>query len=329
MEALSSEERYLFEDGSSRRVLEEISLSIGEGEAWGVTSPHPCDTRLLLEIMGNIRPYDGGRCVLTERGMLRRKRVILPHVFYIGGSGMAYDNMNTLEYLTFAASKKERNPLSRQRRLFDFLLEAGLGYLSLTVVGRLTREEKALVTLIAAMESDSLLLLLNLPQLRFDEPQTVALSLIASRLREQGRTLVVGAGDPELIDRTCTHGALLSGGRLLFSGPLDELHSHDPVELILRDEDPQRLLDRLSPLLPGRSLRIRDGLLLVHRGDSPGDERPIYEALLREGLLPEAITRNRKNAKNAMEELQKAHDLQEQLSAKGASPGLLRRPDGT
>ena len=70
--------------------------------------------------MANIRPYDRGKCVLIERGMMRSKRVILRHVFYIGSSEMLYNNMNVLEFLMISTNRKMASALFLG--LFSFAL---------------------------------------------------------------------------------------------------------------------------------------------------------------------------------------------------------------
>ena len=74
MEHLSSSEYFLWEDKGPARVLHDIDLLIKSAECWGISGERAFAIRLLLEIMANIRPYDGGRCILAERGMLPPKK---------------------------------------------------------------------------------------------------------------------------------------------------------------------------------------------------------------------------------------------------------------
>ncbi len=123
----------------------------------------PFEIKLLLEIMANIKPYHGGRCVLVERGMMRSKRIILEHVFYIGDSTMLYDNMNVLEFLMFATAKQKIKPACRQEQLFEFLIGIGLGHISLTPIKMLPGEEKAIIILLVAVYSESVMIVFNFP----------------------------------------------------------------------------------------------------------------------------------------------------------------------
>ena len=134
MEGLSSREYFYAEGQKPRRVLKDINLTFRRPEAWAVYGRSFYEIKLLLEIMANIKPYHDGKCVLVERGMMRNKRVILEHVFYIGAPTMLYDNMNVLEYLMFATARKGFSPVYRQAQLFELLIDTGLGHISLTAV---------------------------------------------------------------------------------------------------------------------------------------------------------------------------------------------------
>ncbi len=63
---------YAFPDGHQQAVLRNVNLQVRRGESWGIISNEPFESELLLEIIGNVRPYGEGRCVLVERGMMRR-----------------------------------------------------------------------------------------------------------------------------------------------------------------------------------------------------------------------------------------------------------------
>lgn len=44
-----------------------------EGEVWAILGTSAFEVRLLLEIIANARPYKDGRCVLAQKGMMRKK----------------------------------------------------------------------------------------------------------------------------------------------------------------------------------------------------------------------------------------------------------------
>ncbi len=316
LQNISSLEYFSQKDRAPGRVLEDINLVVKKGEAWGITARSLFEIKLLLEILANIKPYDGGKCVLVERGMPRNKRTILQHVFYIGNSDMLYNTMNVLEYLMFALDRK--NTASRvelQEQVLEFVVAAGLGYVLLTPVKMLTKEEKAVVALMVAAQTGSLMTVFNLPEYAFDAVLVNAIARLSGFILAQGKALIIGTPDCVLIEKTCGHTAFIADGRLIYSGTVENLRvTYDKTEFILRDKDIYYLKERLAPLLPGYKLTIKDGSLFVgSRNGDAGGSAYIYGKLAEAGVIPEQIEINPKTVRNGYEELILHYDLQNEL----------------
>lgn len=314
MSGLSSAECVARDGQPPRRVLSHIHLRIDRAQSWGITARTGYEIRLLLEIMANIRPYDGGKCVLVERGMMRRKRVIQQHVFYIGDTDMLYGNMNVLEYLMFATAKMREDRLSMQEELFEFLIDIGLGDISLSAVKRLTAEEKAAVALIAAAYSDSVMIVLNLPESEFDGRLRHAAAKTADMITRRGKTLVIGTKDCALIEEACSHTAFIADGQIIYQGPTGYLRKiFDKVALVIRDPDIGGIKQKLAPVLTDCVLIDKGGSLLIKAAGAPIPPGRIYLRILEAGVVPRCVHVNEKSVSNAYEELMLLHDLSEQL----------------
>lgn len=315
IEDLSSIEHYLVKGKKPERVLRKINLQMQRAESWGVYGRSCFEIKLLLEIMANITPYHDGRCVLVERGMMRHKRVILDHVFYIGTSTMLYENMNVLEYLMFATARRKKvKPVYRQEQIFELLLELGLGYLSLAPVERLTAAERAVIILLVAASSDSVMIVFNFPEYSFEGVLAGAIQKIASLIRAKNRTLILGARDCCLIEKACSHTAYVADGAIIYQGTVEELRlQHDKILLTIEDKDVPLMLDKLASLLPRHQLVVKDGSLLIIAGDEgAGDDDPLelYQKIVAAGFAPQQIHVNPKTVPNAYEEIARRHDLQ-------------------
>ncbi len=314
MKALSSAEHIVRKNQTPRRVLSRIDLRIDREQVWGVTARTAYEISLLLEIMGNIRPYEDGKCVLIERGMMRRKRVIQQHVFYIGAADMLYGNMNVLEYLMFATAHVRQDRLSMQEELFEFLIDAGLGNISLTAVRWLTEEEKAVAALIAAAYSDSIMIVLNRPDLAFDRRLISAVAKTAGLITRHSKSLIIGTKDYTLIDKVCSHTAFIADGGILYQGTAEALRQeYDKVAVIISDPDIGTMKRKLAAVLTGCELIDKDGSLLVKAKGEARSPRSIYQKILDADIVPRCMRASEKTVGNAYEELMLQHDLPEQL----------------
>lgn len=325
-EELSSKEYFCLGDKEQepQRVLRDINLTVKRSESWGIYGRYPFDIKLLLEIISNIKPYHEGRCVLVELGMMRNKRVILEHVFYIGSSTMLYNNMNVLEYLMFATAKQRFDPVYRQESIFEFLINIGLGNISLTPVKMLTKEEKAVITLLAAAYSGSIITVFNLPEYRFDETLALAIGRISKLITEKKRTLILGTTDHFLIENACSHSAYIADGELIYKGPVKDLRfDYDRILFIIKDKDAADMMHSLAKRLPDHELSIDgDRLLISDHNGTKSDPLQLYETIIEAGFAPQCVKINPKTVQNAYEEIGRLHDLQKQLLQQGAPSGV-------
>lgn len=316
MDKISSFECYRFNDGNVRQVLKDISLVIYNGEAWGITGNQIFEIKLLLEIMANVKPYLSGRCVLNERGMLRKKRIILPHVFYIGDSLMLFNNMNVLEYIMLATDKTGINPVDRQEEILELLVASNLGFLCLVPIEHLTKAQKAVITLVTAVFcTDSNLIVFNVPELEFDETLHLAMAKLSQKIKSQDRTLVLCTKDPLLIQAACDHIAVLLDGSLKFSGTIDAFYDqYDRILFQIAVEQPEYALQLLQRGMPSYSFEIIEGRICVFDYNKIGlTHEQLYDAIIRLRLEPELVEKSKNSVENAYREVVKQYDLQKQL----------------
>lgn len=315
MEGLSSREHYYIPGEAPRRILKDINLLMERAESWGIYGQSPLEIKLLLEIMANIIPYHDGRCILVERGMMRKKRVILDHIFYIGAATMPYDNMNVLEFLMFTTAKQGDNPVFRQKELFELLIAFGLDHISLSPIRLLTKEEKATITLLVAAYSDSVMIVFNLPHYTFDGVLFNAIGKISKLITAKKKTFIIGTLDSSLIEKTCSHTAYLRDGVIIYRGTVENLRlRYDNVLLTVEDKNASQMVALLNLLLPQhRFSLVNDHLLVCQDGATRSDPFPVYKQITEAGLAPQAIKINPKTVQNAYREIDRQYDLRKQL----------------
>lgn len=316
MENVSSFEGYHFEDGHIRQVLKDISLVIHNGESWGVIGNQTFEIKLLLEIMANVKPYLSGRCVLNERGMLRKKRIILPHVFYIGDSLMLFNNMNVLEYIMFATDKMGINPVNRQEEILELLVAANLGFLCLVPIEYLTKAQKAVITLVTAIFcADSNLIVFNVPELEFDKTLCPAMEKLSHKIKSQGKTLVLATKDPMLIQSACDNLVVVLDGVLKFSGIIDAFYDRfDLIRFRIEIDQHEDALLLLQREMPAYFFEIIADTICVFDYHKIGlTHEQLYDTIIKLRLKPWIVEETKNSVENAYREVIKQYDLQKQL----------------
>lgn len=310
LEHVYSMEYYKTEEEEPRQVLKDICLEINKGEIWSFIGESAFELRLLLEIIANARPYQNGRCVLDQRGMMRKKRVILPHVYYIGSTSMLFDNMNVLEYLMFITAKQKGDVVDRQKEILDNLIAHQMGFLSLSPIHDLSPDERVLATLTAAMYTDSSIIVLNLARLQYSNRCIQALNKICETIKEQKRTLIFSAFDYMMVQNLSTHIAVLKDSTICYKGHTNEfINAWDHLSIVIEDDRLDQFSLLLTDAFPTIDLHKKENRIEIW--DSMHDEvlyDKIFQLFTVHKKYPKKIYQHTNCVENAWEEI-KLHDL--------------------
>lgn len=313
-------ECFLDEDGTARSVLAGINLNVRKGEIWALTGPSGYAIGLLLTIIGNITSYHTGEVLVTEKELPRRKRIILPDVFYIGTSEMLYEDMNVLEFISFATQKAKMlnhlNAPASQKAILDFLIAADLSYISLSRVAHLSQEERLLITLICAYYAGNSLVIINQARLSLNKRLSNSFAYILREMQKQEQTSIFTSKENyALIDDLATHIGVLYQGQMIYSGSTDAFRrQYDRVAFELTARHPHFVQEILVDLLPDYIVTLEGSTVVIRDkfpNEAPDDMEVQYlYAQIREAeLWVEQVHINEKSTKNAVKEVISEYDL--------------------
>lgn len=271
MRDISSMECYLFPDGVNRRVLRGASLLVMRSEAWGITCDEPFEMALLMEIMGNVKPYEAGRCSLSQLGMMRLKRRVLDHMYFVNDQKLMYPHMHVLSWLMFASQRAGGPAAARQVEWLELLLELDMYHIALTYARFLTAAEQAAVAILLALKMPRIqLVLVDLSHIEVPETMFPAFAGITAKLQKQGKSVVIASGQRDLIQHSCGHAAFLLDGALERQGTIEQLcEQYDARRLVIRTSRPEDAAAALEQALPGMRALPRAGEVWLRGGACP------------------------------------------------------------
>jgi len=243
--------------------------------------------------------------------MSRRKRGILPHIFYIGNQNMVYNNMNVLEFLMFSLMKHPKNKVVLQEEMLDYLMQIGLQEVALTPISTLPKEYKAVILLLSSAYSYSDLIVFNFPDYTFDEFLINAIANITSLISQREKTLILASHDGDVIEKACSHIAILVNGKIVFHGSTTEFrYTYDRIILTIWDQDAEDMAILLRVFLPQYEYTVDGKALLVKDFALPAENpRMLYQKITEFNLVPEKVKLNAKTVKNACEEILRQYDI--------------------
>jgi len=208
----------LYKQFGAREVLQNVSFSVRRGEVLGLIGPNGAGKTTLFECLAGVLPSDGGALIRNKQALApgRRKSAL----FYMpdGVTPWAQQSVNwALGFFErlYAASVKAAELLDALK--LESLRNARIGTLS--------KGERKRLLLALGLLTPQPLLMLDEPFDGLDLRQTRDVMALLRSQAELGRTLMLSIH--QLVDaaRVCDRLILLSDGRVVGEGTIDELRA--------------------------------------------------------------------------------------------------------
>ena len=203
--------------------LDRLSLRVGTGEVFGFLGPNGSGkTTTLKLLMQLIFPTSGVAEILGQPVgdvTIRRRIGYLPENPYF------YDNVSAEELLRYFASLFGYSGADRTRRVSQLLDEVGLGAERRLQLRKYSKGMIQRVGLAQALLNDPEIVFLDEPMSGLDPIGRREVRNIMLRLRDRGTTVFFSSHILADAEAICTSVGIVSGGRLVASGRLEDLVS--------------------------------------------------------------------------------------------------------
>ncbi|QGN46588.1 alpha/beta fold hydrolase [Micromonospora sp. WMMD558] len=265
-----------------------VDFEVHPGQVVGLLGPNGAGkTTTLRVLMGLTQPTAGeiyvfghrlvpGSPVLSRIGALVEGPGFLPHL-----SGL--DNLK-------AYWRATGRPWDDAH--FDEALEiAGLGASVHRKIKTYSHGMKQRLAIAQAMLGLPELLVLDEPTDGLDPPQIAEMRRVLQRYATGGRAVLVSSHLLAEVEQTCTHAVVVNKGRIVASGPVEEIVGESPSVLVeVTDPDAARaVLDRLAGV---RVLPDGDGQLVVDTNGTARSE--VVAELVRAGIGVDRVVPRRR-----------------------------------
>lgn len=203
----------------NRRVLEEISFSVRAGEILGLIGPNGAGKTTLFECLAGLMTAQGGMVKYHDRALppARRKDAL----FYLPDAIIPWAQQSVRWALGFFARLYPGSDVKVAALIEPLRLEP----LMRARIGSLSKGERKRVLLALGLLTTQPLLMLDEPFDGLDLRQTRDVMTLLKAHAARGRTLMLSIH--QLIDagRVCDRLVLLSAGKVVGEGSMDELRA--------------------------------------------------------------------------------------------------------
>lgn len=213
-----------------RRVLHDISLSVGMGEFWTIIGPNGAGKSTLLSLFNGMTPNDSGVVHYSGREVtrhnLRKVRLAIAHVFQATDLDpkMPLSVFESVLGGSYGRLGLFRKPGKREKDLAMRSLEVvGLSHLAARPIGHLSGGERQRTALARALTQEPELLLLDEPTASLDwHAQREILTAIAALRQKYHLTVIMITHDLNAVFSLAQKVAMMKDGRLIWQGNMED-----------------------------------------------------------------------------------------------------------
>ncbi len=233
------------------RAVDNVSLSIGAGEVYGLIGPNGSGKSTTMKaLLGLVQP-DSGSCRIFGNDSLQvdsRQQVgFLPENPYF------YKHLSGAETLRFYGKLCGLRGSALEGRVKELLELVDLSEAGNRRLGGYSKGMLQRIGLAQALVQEPRLVILDEPTAGVDPIGSRQIRDLIFDLKKRGITVFLCSHLLEQVQEVCDRVGIIHRGRMVKEGPLDELLAvGDQTEIILRDASPE-LLEKIRALVSSDS----------------------------------------------------------------------------
>lgn len=262
MPGLSIETHGLTKRFRSQLAVDGIDLAVPQGAVFGFLGPNGSGkTTTIRMLLGLVAATDGDARVLGA-DMPRHVDAVLPRVgALVEGPAFSPFLSGESNLHRFDAADRRAPRRTRAARVADALDRVGLSHAARKKVHAYSLGMKQRLGLANALLMPRELLVLDEPTNGLDPQGTREVRALIRSFADDGTTVFVSSHLLAEVEQICTHVGVMSAGRLVTQGTLDEFRDEGEARVLVRTPDAARARE----VLTGLDLGIRTEM--ADRGD--------------------------------------------------------------
>ncbi|WP_084419720.1 ABC transporter ATP-binding protein [Henriciella litoralis] len=267
--------------GQATLAVNGINLAIRKGSCLGLLGPNGAGKSTLIGLMTGVLSPDSGQIQLNGE-LVQHSRVLRQKSASAPQDLAFYPRLTVSENLAFfAGAEGLSGKVSAERRAWAIeacSLQECLDKRSERLSGGQKRRLNLAISLLGKPD----ILYLDEPTVGIDAVSRETIISAVAALQKSGTTIVYTSHYMEEIEALCDAVAIVDGGRLVLSGPMQELVRTDADRVILTAGS--QLTDAQRQMAVDAGATLRDGIHIVAPVRSIGEVAPLVQALEAAGV---------------------------------------------
>jgi ABC-2 type transport system ATP-binding protein len=226
--------------------LNNISLTIPQGEVLGLLGPNGAGKTTLLKLIASV--------IYPTRGRLTKQGEVWPMIGYKPERLLFPNNLKVSEYLDLVAGVSNVPPVDSEHVIMESLARVNMLDAANKQIGHISKGMRQRLGLAQALIGDPPLLLLDEPSNGLDPEGQVEIGRYIRDLHQMGKTIVMSSHDLHEVTQVCTHLAILNEGQIYYENSMASALALRPFVRIRVDRDLKDAADLLLSLHPDLSV---------------------------------------------------------------------------
>lgn len=230
--------------------VDEMDLQVVVGQFFGFLGPNGAGKSTTIKMLTGLLAPTAGRMELLGVDFaahpveVKRQIGVVPE-----GMGL-FDRLTGVEYLRFVGRMYGLDRGTTEKRAQELLEFMQLADRERTLVADYSHGMQKKLALAAAVIHGPRILFLDEPFEGVDALAAGALKALLGRMTERGVTIFLTTHVLEIVERLCSHVAIVHKGKLVAQGSLEELRAGVPGS---EDEEGQKTLEQIFLSIVGQS----------------------------------------------------------------------------
>lgn len=200
------------------RGVENISLSVEEGDIFGFLGPNGAGKSTTIRSMLGLLRFQKGEIRLLQRNVEKQQKEILERTGYMPSEAMFYPSMKAKDVIRFAAHAREMDCSVEAERICD-LLEVNKE----KKIEELSLGNRKKVSIVCAMQHKPRLLILDEPTSGLDPLMQEAFFKLILEYNSQGTTCFLSSHVLSEVKRYCKNAAIIREGKIIRMDSVENL----------------------------------------------------------------------------------------------------------
>jgi ABC-2 type transport system ATP-binding protein len=261
----------------SKAVLRGVTFQVPKGSIYGFIGPNGAGKTTTLRILATLLEPTAGTARIAGHDVTSHPERVRRVLGYMPDSAALYERVTVGEYLDFFASAHGIHGEDRARSVKRVLELTEIGPLRALHVTTLSKGQKQRVLLARTLLHDPEVLVLDEPASDLDPRARIELRALLGVLGRSGKTVLLSSHILTELAELCDAIGVLEGGRIVVSGPIEDVRRRVRpgrrlrLTVLTRAADAIALLQACSPV---RSVVALDAgragptvLEVAHEGD--------------------------------------------------------------